>query len=125
MVRRLNASNPERAEKGVKDAQERLTLWYRAMLSVLEEQGQTPAPGETPILYAERLKEANIAGEQFRYVSEQLSLARYARKKPDAAALKQAREAYALLAAQLKPLEKARYTLRRLKRGLGDTKQIP
>ena len=125
VVRRLNASDPERAEKGVKDAQEKLTLWYRAMLSVLEEQGQTPAPGETPILYAERLKEANIAGEQFRYVSEQLSLARYARKKPDAAALKQAREAYALLAAQLKPLEKARYTLRRLKRGLGDTKQIP
>jgi transglutaminase-like putative cysteine protease len=125
VVRRLSASDPARAEKNVKDAQERLALWYRAMLSVLEEQGQAPAPGETPVMYAERLKEANIAGEQFRYVSEQLALARYARKKPDAAALRQAKEAYALLTAQLKPLEKVRYTLRRLKRGLGDTKQIP
>jgi len=95
------------------------------MLSVLEEQGQTPAPGETPVMYAERLKEANIAGEQFRYVSEQLALARYARRKPDTATLRQAREAYALLTAQLKPMEKVRYTLRRLKQGLGDTKQIP
>ena len=75
--------------------------------------------------FADRLKDAGIAGDAFRYASEQLSLTRYARRKPDAAALKQAREAYRQLTAQLKPLEKARFTLRRLVRGLGDIRQIP
>ncbi len=125
IVRRLQMSDPERAEKKVEGAQEKLALWYRAMLTALEEQGQAPAPGETPLMYADRLKEAGIAQDAFRYVSEQLSLARYAKKKPDAAVLKQAREAYAQLTGQLKPLEKARFLFRRLRRGLGDTKQIP
>ncbi len=125
VVRRLQASDPERAEKQAEGAQEKLALWYRAMLTVLEEQGQSPAPGETPQMFADRLKEAGIAQEAFVYVSEQLALARYARKKPDAAALKQAREVYQKLTAQLKPLEKARFLIRRIRRGLGDTKQIP
>jgi acetyl esterase/lipase len=76
-------------------------------------------------MYADRLKEAGIAQDAFRYAAQQLSLARYAKKKPDATALRQAREAYRQLTAQLKPLEKARYLFRRLRRGLGDTKQIP
>lgn len=125
VIRRLKASDPERAEKKAEGAQEKLAVWYRAMLTVLEEQGQAPAPGETPLMYADRLKEAGIVQDAFRYAAEQLSLARYAKKKPDAAALKQAREAYRQLTAQLKPLEKARYLFRRLRRGLGDIKQIP
>lgn len=125
VVRRLRASDPERAETRAGSEQEKLAVWYRAMLTVLEEQGQSPAPGETPLMYADRLKEAGIVQDAFRYAAEQLSLARYAKKKPDAAALRQAREAYRQLTAQLKPLEKARFLWRRLRRGLGDTKQIP
>lgn len=125
IVRRLRASDPERAEKKAEGAQEKLAVWYRAMLTVLEEQGQAPAPGETPLMFADRLRESKIAGEAFHQAAEQLSLARYAKKKPDAAALKQAREAYRQLTGQLKPLEKARFMARRIRRGLGDTKQIP
>ena len=125
IVRRIKASDPESAEKKAEGAQEKLAVWYRAMLTVLEEQGQVPTPGETPLMFADRLMEAGIVKDAFRYAAEQLSLARYAKKKPDAVALKQAREAYRQLTTQLKPLEKARYLFRRLRRGLGDTKQIP
>lgn len=125
VVRRLRASDPAFAERKVEDAAGKLAVWYRAMLTALEEQGHSPAPGETPVAYADRLKEAGVAGEAFRYASEQLALSRYARRKPDAAALTQAREAYKQLTAQLKPLEKARFMIRRLLRGLGDMKQIP
>jgi hypothetical protein len=125
VVRRLKATDPVRAEKKAEGPQEKLAVWYRAMLTVLEEQGQAPAPGETPLMYADRLKEAGVVQDAFRYAAEQLSLARYARKKLDAVTLKQAREAYRQLTAQLKPLEKARFFLRRLRQGLGDTKQIP
>lgn len=124
-VRRLRATDPERAEKQAEGSAEKLAVWYRAMLTALEEQGQAPAPGETPVMYADRLKEAGVAGDAFRYASEQLALARYARKKLDAAALKQAREAYKQLTGQLKPLERARFVFRRLTRGMGDMKQIP
>ncbi len=125
IVRRLAATDPARAEKAARDGAEKLAIWYRAMLTVLEEQGQSPAPGETPVAFADRLREAGIAGDAFRYASEQFALTRYARKKPDAAALRQAREAYRKLTAQLKPLEKARFALRRLTRGMGDIRQIP
>jgi H+/Cl- antiporter ClcA len=42
VVRRLKASDPERAEKKAEGAQEKLAVWYRAMLTVLEEQGRRP-----------------------------------------------------------------------------------
>jgi hypothetical protein len=54
-------------------------------------------------MYAQRLAGRPASRGRLPYVSEQLSLARYARMKPDAAALRRAREAYKQLTAQLKP----------------------
>lgn len=125
VVRRMRASDPARAEKKVDGHAERLALWYRAMLTVLEEQGQIPGPSETPPQFAGRLREAGIVGEDFGYVAEQLALARYAGRKPDGAVFERARTAYRQATGQLKPLERARFLLRRLTRGLGDAGQIP
>jgi transglutaminase-like putative cysteine protease len=125
VVLRLQKTDPARAQAQMRSASDRLALWYRAMLSALEEQGQSPSPGETPQQFARRLKEAGVAGDGFEYVTRQIALAGYAGRKPDSAVFKQAEAAYRQIVGQLKPVERARFALRRLVRGLGDVRQIP
>lgn len=125
VLRRLRASDPRRMAAGAKGGAAKLLIWYRALLTLLEEQGQAPAPGETPMQFARRLKQAGLSGEELIYVTEQLTLCSYAHKKSAASAVQQAEAAYDRLQAQFKPLERARWYARRVLRGLGDVQQIP
>lgn len=124
-IMRLRGSDPRVLTSGRGGASDKLAVWYRALLLVLEQQGQVPGPGETPEQFAQRLSEAGLAGEALIQVARQLSLNRYARKKVDAGALAQARAAYDQLIAQFKPLERARWLWQRVVHGLGSCRQIP
>ncbi|MEG0144660.1 MAG: transglutaminase domain-containing protein, partial [Clostridia bacterium] len=125
VVKRLRDSDPCRITKGRKSASEKLLIWYRALILVLEAQGQVPGASETPVQFAARLESAAIADAKLSCVMHQLSLSRYAGRKPDANTLAQAQAAYAQLTAQLKPPERLRWLAHRLTQGLGDMTKIP
>ncbi|MEG1193479.1 MAG: transglutaminase domain-containing protein [Clostridia bacterium] len=125
VVKRLRDSDPCRITKGRKSASEKLLIWYRALILVLEAQGQVPGASETPVQFAARLESAAIADAKLSCVMQQLSLSRYAGRKPDANTLGQAQAAYAQLTAQLKPPERLRWLAHRLTQGLGDMTKIP
>ncbi len=124
LKRRLDASDPVRRSKAA-GGDERLAIWYRALLGLLLEQGQAPNADETPDQFARRLKEAGVCGDEFAYVAQQMSLSRYAHKKPESAVYKQAQQAYQRQLKALKPLEKLSWYRQRIVRGLGDTTHIP
>ena len=125
VVQRLRRSDPRRLTAGRGAVADKLAVWYRALLLALEQQGQVPGPGETPLLFAQRLKEAGLAEDSLVEVARQISLNRYAGQKVEAGTLAQARAAYAQLTGQLKPLERVRWLGQRIFRGLGSFARIP
>ena len=125
VVQRLRRSDPRRLTAGRGAAADKLAIWYRALLLALEQQGQVPGPGETPLAFAQRLKEAGLAEDSLVEVARQISLNRYAGQKVEAGTLAQARAAYAQLTSQLKPLERMRWLGQRIFRGLGSFVRIP
>ncbi len=124
-VRRLRSTDPRLGLGKRVKAEDRLMIWYRALLLALEHQGQAPAAGETPAQFAERLKAAGLVGDAFTEVAGCVMLSRYAGRKPDAQALEHAEAAYEALVRQLGPREKLRWALHRIFKGLGDPGQIP
>ena len=125
IVKRVRDTDPRRATSERIKTEEKLMTWYRALLLALEQQGQSPAPGETPEQFAQRLHQANLAPDAFVVLSHQVTLNRYAAQRPQPAALRQARIAYDHIVGQLSPAEKVRWLAIRIRKGLGDTKQIP
>ena len=125
VVQRLRRSDPRRLTAGRGAAADKLAIWYRALLLALEQQGQVPGPGETPLAFAQRLKEAGLAEDSLVEVARQISLNRYAGQKVEVGTLAQARAAYAQLTSQLKPLERMRWLGQRIFRGLGSFVRIP
>lgn len=124
-VRRLRSTDPRRGLGKRVKAEDRLMVWYRALLLALEHQGQAPAAGETPAQFAERLKAAGLVADAFTEVADCVMLSRYAGRKPDARALEHAETAYEALVKQLGPREKFRWALHRVFKGLGDPGRIP
>ncbi len=125
VVVRLKASDPGRAIGRRVKSEEKLMIWYRALLLALEHQGQAPGAGETPVQFAARLKAAGVTGDAFGEVARQVSLNRYAKRTIDAAAIEQAQTAYRLLRGQFGFMEKTRWLIHRVVKGLGDARQIP
>lgn len=122
---RILRTDPARMSRRVRSNEVQLLVWYRALLLVLQQQGQMPLAGESPLQFASRLVDASLAPESFRAVAQQVMHSRYARQEPDGLVFEQAAGAYRELVKQLKPLEHLRWLLSRLTGGLGSLEQIP
>ncbi len=122
---RMQKSDPLFLEKGAASGAERMAIWYRALLLVLEQQGQAPSPEETPEQFALRLKESGLAGDGLVYVAAQLTRHRYGNVEPEPDAYTQAALAYQRQVRALKLMEKLAWYRKRLVHGIGDLEQIP
>ena len=125
LMQRLRKSDPHRLARRRRSADDKLAVWYRALLTLLEQQGQLPNPEEAPEQFALRMAEAGITDEAFLLVAQSISMNRYAGQNVPAEAIRQARFAYERLQRQLKPFERLRWLLQRILKGPGSSAQIP
>ncbi len=125
LMQRLRKSDPHRLARRRRGADDKLAVWYRALLTLLEQQGQLPNPEEAPEQFALRMAEAGITDEAFLLVAQSISMNRYAGQNVPAEAIRQARFAYERLQRQLKPFERLRWLLQRILKGPGSSAQIP
>lgn len=123
---RIRKTDPRYLAGDYKKSDEKLIVWYRALLVLLQQQGQVPEASESPMQFAKRLKEAGIADDNFITLSEQLTVNRYAKdQKLAAGTLKAAGRAYDNLKHALKAPERVRWILHRVLYGLGDMHRLP
>ena len=100
-------------------------IWYRALLLLLSQQGQQPSPGETPVAFAQRLADAKAVPAAFVEVSAQVAECSYAGMEPDKQVFRMAQTVYDTLVRQLRPAERLKWILHRVRSGLGRVDQIP
>ena len=123
--RRWRATDPRRLSQKQKDDNTRLMLWYRTILTLLMRSGYVPEGGETPEQFARRLAEAKAAPRQLIDLAQAVECQQYAGTAANASALKLARAVYERLLNQMTPVNRIRWTLYRMARGLGNFHQIP
>ena len=87
--------------------------------------GYVPEGGETPEQFARRLAEAKAAPRQLIDLAQAVECQQYAGTAANASALKLARAVYERLLNQMTPVNRIRWTLYRMARGLGNFHQIP
>lgn len=125
LMLQLRKSDPHHLARRRRGMDDKLAVWYRALLTLLEQQGQLPNPEEAPEQFALRMAEAGIADEAFVQVAQSISMNRYAGQNVPAEAIRQARFAYERLQRQLKPFERLRWLLQRILKGPGSSAYIP
>jgi hypothetical protein len=123
---RLRRSDPAYRAAQFKAASDKLIVWYRAILLLYEQLGQAPDATESPRMFSQRMKAQDMAIDAFEYVSDRLTVSRYARNiRVEGATFRQAKAVYADLARQLKFREKLRWYRIRILKGLGDLSHLP
>jgi len=125
IARRVRSSDPNRMAARYDDDAVKLLVWYRALLTLIYALGHSPAPGESPEAFAERLVADSVAPEEFLEFARRLSLNRYAHRAPDEAGFELAASAYADIVGRLPLRAKIRWMMGRIARGLGDIRAIP
>ncbi len=121
---RLKNSDPEALCAGAESARDAAMVAYRANLTVLAHLGQTPAGGETPEAFAERVA-AQLKNPDYAEFVRAVTGARYGRRpvRRDDVAL--GLRAYRRFTDALARRERARFALHRVLKGLGDFETIP
>ena len=123
--RRLQRTDPVKLAAAQKDATQAGMILYRSTLTLLQQLGQTPLSGETPEAFAARLGESGLASDNLQTFVRAIAMNRYAGKPLDKTALSAGARAYRDLERKLGRVERLRFALRRLTRGLGDFEAIP
>ena len=122
--RRLERTDPLLLSKSAKNMDEAALILYRAMLTLLNQQGLAPQNGETPEAFAGRVSQTLPNPDYERFVRE-VARCRYAGQRTDAAAVACGRRAYAAFLNKLRRSDRLRFHARRALRGLGSTEMIP
>ncbi|MDR0896505.1 MAG: transglutaminase domain-containing protein [Oscillospiraceae bacterium] len=104
---------------------DRLLVWYRALLGLLSAAGWPQKPVESPVGYALRIEEALPEGNAFLPVADAVTLLGYGRYGASPAQVQDAARCYVTLEKSLPPLPRVRWWLRRLARGVGSVRQVP
>lgn len=125
IVYRIRKTDPRRLAEEYDSPDEQLMVWYRALLMLLEQLGQSPEPNETPIAFAYRVVGAGLAPDSLLDFAEEVSHFSYAKKDDEFADLEPAEHAYDVLKKQLRRLDTIRWVARRVLHGLGDIHQVP
>lgn len=123
---RLRLSDPIYRASEFKSFDDKLIVWYRAILLLFEQLGQVPEATESPLMFSQRMREQDMAAGAFEFVSDRLTLSRYSNgARIEAATLRQSRLVYEDLKKQLKFFERLNWYKVRVLNGLGDFTHLP
>ena len=122
--RRLQSADPALLCKKTRRASKGAMIAYRANLTLLAHMGQYPQSGESPEAFAQRVAK-ELDNPDFEAFSRAVTLARYAGKPVRRDDVQTGLRAYARFEKGMRPMERARFILTRVIRGLGDFEIIP
>ena len=123
--RRLIDSDPAHVAEGEKDARIRAMIWYRAVLSLLERQGLTPAGAETPVMFAERAARGEDVPVEMAALAQAITRLQYSPEGKAAEVERLGQYVYSYMLSHMSRADALRWRLRLMRSGLGDYRQIP
>ena len=121
---RLRATDPLSASERL-SGEDRLMLWYRAMLTALSQTGIRYEPGDTPSSLAARALERGACTESFVAFSAAVAVCRYAVRPADRQTYALAKDAYLGIVGRMKPATRVRWMTQRVLHGIGSVGQVP
>ncbi|MBR6766737.1 MAG: transglutaminase domain-containing protein, partial [Clostridia bacterium] len=121
---RLRNADPAFLSGTTRDADQAAMIYYRASLTLLSHMGQGPLSGESPEAFARRVS-AQFGNGDFELFVNGVSMSSYAGKPIEREAIAAGRRAYAAFMGAMRPMEKLRFILTRIFRGLGNFESIP
>ena len=124
VYRRLKASDPMALCAHTRRAQQGALIAYRANLTLLLHMGQAPRSGESPDAFVHRLCQ-ELNNPDYEDFVKAFSLNRYAGHPLRKEDVERGLRAYRRFLRAMRPVERLRFTLTRITRGLGDFEQIP
>ncbi|MDR0928529.1 MAG: transglutaminase domain-containing protein [Oscillospiraceae bacterium] len=104
---------------------ERLLVWYRALLGLLKAAGMPQRAAESPAGYALRIQEELPEGSDFLRIADAVTILGYGRYGASPAQVLDAARCYDALEKALPPLPRVRWWLSRWARGVGSVRQVP
>lgn len=122
--RRLKATDPLSVSEKF-SGEDRLMLWYRAMLTALSQAGVRYEPGDTPSSLAARALERGACTEAFIAFSAAVAVCRYAARPADRQTYALARDAYLGIVGRMKPAARMKWQAQRVLHGVGSVGQVP
>lgn len=122
--RRLLASDPILLCKQARRASVGAMIVYRASLTLLSHMGQYPQTGESPEAFAQRVAK-ETENPDFEAFTRAVTLGRYGGRPIRRDDVNVGLRAYQRFEKGMRNTERARFTLTRIFRGLGDFEQIP
>ena len=122
--RRLRQSDPATLCGEAKSYRQAAMILYRANLTLLGCLGQSPSGGETPEAFAGRVA-AQLKNPDYAAFTRAVSNASYGKRALRREDIDAGLRAYEGFKGMLGLREKIRFTLTRLRRGLGDFESIP
>ncbi len=122
--KRLKATDPLSVSEKF-SGEDRLMLWYRAMLTALSQAGVRYEPGDTPSSLAARALERGACTEAFIAFSAAVAVCRYAARPADRQTYALARDAYLGIVGRMKPAARMKWRAQRVLHGVGSVGQVP
>ncbi len=122
--KRLKATDPLSVSEKFR-GEDRLMLWYRAMLTALSQAGVRYEPGDTPSSLAARALERGACTEAFIAFSAAVAVCRYAARPADKQTYALARDAYLGIVGRMKPAARMKWRAQRVLHGVGSVGQVP
>ncbi len=123
--KRLEATDPVKLAARQKNDNKAVLILYRSMLTLLAQLGYTPASGETPEAFAERVCRSGMSNIDFVEFTKGVMRTRYSRTSAQRELTSLGARAYLRFRQQMKRSERFRFDSHRLFRGLGDFDVIP
>ncbi|MGX8706303.1 MAG: transglutaminase domain-containing protein, partial [bacterium] len=124
MVRRLESADPMALCRRCRRAQQAALIAYRANLTILSHMGQQPQTGETPDAFAQRIGREYRNPDYAEFVKAVLHN-RYGGRPMKKESVEIGLRAYRRFLNGLSLIERLRFTITRIMRGLGDFENIP
>lgn len=121
---RLRKADPMYLSGMAKEACQAAMILYRANLTLLSHMGQGALSGESPEAFAKRIS-GQFGNEDFAFFVKGVSMSVYAGKNVDREVIAAGRRAYTSFEKSMRPMEKMRFVLTRVFRGLGSFEAIP
>lgn len=122
--RRLRRADPMALCAETRRAQQAAMIAYRANLTLLAHMGQSPQNGETPDAFVERVCK-DLNNPDYADFVRAVSYSRYGGRPLRKEHVEVGLRAYRTFLKSMRPAERARFTLTRIVRGLGDFESIP
>jgi len=122
---RIRHTAPSYVVKRYSAPKDRLCVWYRASLNCLKAAGLAYMGGDTPVSFAERAADMDLAGEGFAEMSAMLSRVMYAGSGCTNADVNRARRAYEDINRRIGLPARVKNLILRVKNGFGSVDILP